>query len=118
MSALSFRYSIHHEDQRLVFMFFALWVVSLLLSALFYLYGPPFVPLWYSLTVTTEQLAPKAYIWVFPAISAVVTVLSLWQGRRSQLEHERYLARLSLLSGLVLMVLLLIAQLRILKIIL
>lgn len=116
--ASRFRYSIHHEDQRLVFLFFALWVISLLLSALFFLFGPSYLPLWYSLPLPAEQLAPKIYVWVFPGLSAVITLLSLWQGRRTDLDHERYLARLSLLSGLALMVCLLIAQIRIMKIIL
>ena len=118
MSSKRFHFSIHHQDQRLVFLFFAIWVISLLVSALLYLFGPPFIPLWYSLPLPAEQLAPKIFVWVFPGLSAVAMILSLWQGRRADLEHERYLARLSLLSGLVLLIFLLIAQLRITKIIL
>ncbi len=115
---MRWHYSIHQQDQKLVFLFFALWTTTLLLSALAYMFGPPLVPLWYSLPLEPEQLSPSEYIWVFPALSATVMILSLWQGRRSDLEHERYVARLSFISGLALMVFLLIAQLRILKIIL
>ena len=115
---MRWRYSIHHQDQKLVFLFFALWVATLLLSALVFMFGPPLIPLWYSLPLLREQLASSEYVWVFPAVSATITLVSLWQGRRSDLEHERYLARLSLISGLALMVILLIAQLRIIKIIL
>lgn len=115
---MRWRYSIHHQDQKLVFLFFALWTTTLLLSALVFLFGPPLVPLWYSLPLAREQLAASEYVWVFPGLSAVITLMSLWQGRKSDLEHERYLARLSLISGLALMVFLLLAQIRILKIIL
>lgn len=115
---MKWKFSIHQQDRRLVFIFFVLWVVSLLLSSLFYLYGPPFIPLWYSLAVETDQIAPKIFIWVFPVISALILIVSLWNGRCTTMEHERYIARLSLLSGLVLMALLLISQFRILKIVL
>lgn len=93
-------------------------MLILLLSSLFFLYGPPFVPLWYSQPVAAEQIAPKVFIWVFPVLASVVLVLSLFFGRKTELEHDRYLARLSLWSGLVLFLFLLIAQIRILKIIL
>lgn len=88
------------------------------MSSLFYLYGPPFFPVWYSRTVEAEQLAPKVFIWVFPSVATVILILSLFFGRKTDLEHERYLAKLSLWSGLILFLFLLVAQLRILKIIL
>lgn len=112
------RYSIHPDDHRIIFIFFTIWVVSLLLSALLFIFGPPLIPLWYSLTLPVEQLAPKIAAWTFPGLGAVITILSLWQARRTDFDHNRYLARLSLISGLVLLIFLLIAQLRIIKIIL
>jgi hypothetical protein len=115
---MRWRYSIHQEDQRIIFLFFVLWVTSLLISGLFFIFGPPFIPLWYTVPLAAEQLADRMFIWVFPALSFVILILSLWQGRRTNMEHERYLARLSLISGLILMVFLLVAELRILKIIL
>lgn len=118
MSTLKWRYSLHEEDRRLAFLFFVGWVLSLLMSALFYLYGPLYAPLWYSLTVKSDQIATREWMWVFPGISTLILFVSLWTGRRSNLEHERFLARFSLLAGLALMVLLLIAQLRIIKIVL
>jgi hypothetical protein len=116
--ATRFRFAIHSEDRKLVIIFFLLWVVVLLMSSLFFLYGPPFFPVWYSRTVEAEQLAPKVFIWVFPSVATVILVLSLLFGRKTDLEQERYLAKLSLWSGLILFAFLLIAQLRILKIIL
>lgn len=115
---MRWRFKLHQADHRLVFLFFLLWVFALVLSALFYLYGPPVIPLWYSLNILEQRLAPSYYIWVFPAMSTVILLISLFNGRRTNLEHERYLARLSLLTGLALQFLILIAQLRIIKIIL
>lgn len=111
-------YSIHTSDRKLVIVYFLIWVAVLLMSSLFFLFGPPFLPLWYSQTVEAEQLAPKLFIWVFPGVASVILILSLFFGRKTDLEHERYLARLSLWSGLVLLGFLVLAQLRILKIIL
>lgn len=115
---MRWHYSLHQHDRRITFMFFVLWVMTLLLSSLFYIYGPLYLPLWYSLTIASDQLAPRYYIWVFPLINTIILMFSLWYGRHTDLDHERYIARLSLLTGLVLMILLLIAQLRIIKIIL
>lgn len=115
---MKIKFKLHQDDRRLVFVFFAVWVLILTLTALMYIFGPPYLPLWYSLTVPQEQLASKAFVWIFPGLSTLIMLIGLWSGRRTDLEHERYLARLSLICGLVLMFLLLLAQLRILKIVL
>jgi hypothetical protein len=115
---MRWQYSIHSQNKKFLFIFFALLTVSLLLSAILYLFGPPLIPLWYSLPSPAEQLAPKVYFWVFPILSVLVAILAIWQGRKSNLEHSFYLSRLAFVSGLVLLALLLIAQVRIMKVIL
>ncbi len=89
-----------------------------LLAILLFIWGPPLLPLWYSLTVSEEQLVPKIWVISVPALALAITAATLWFGRHTALDHEKYVAALSLGSGLALLTMLLIAFLRIAKVVL
>jgi hypothetical protein len=71
-----------------------------------------------SLVEPAEQLAPKIFIFVIPATTSILYLLTLFFSRRSALEHEEYLATLSLWSGIILLSLFLLVALRIIKVVL
>lgn len=108
----------HEHHNRVLFSLITLWIILLLFASLLYLFGPPLLPLWYSLVVPEEQLAIREYVFIFPGVGASIVLLSLWFGRKSDLEHEEYLATLSLWGGCVLLFLLLVSLLRIIKVVL
>ncbi len=108
----------HPHHARLLWVLTALWGAVGVFSLSLWFFGPPFLPLWLSLVEPSEQLAPKIAIWVFPAITTPLYFLTLWFSRKNSLEHEEYLATLSLWSGIILLSLFLFAIIRIMKVIL
>lgn len=110
--------SFHKHHSQIIAVLFGQTAVIGIFSTLLYLFGPSYVPLWYSLVEPSEQLAPRLYVLTIPALAGAITLLTLWYGRRTQLGHEEYLATLSLWSGNILLFLLIIALLRIMKVIL
>jgi hypothetical protein len=82
--------------------------ITALVGALF-LWGPPMMPLWYSLIVAADELATKQWLWVPIAVTWGMSLLTLWFSRSTALEHEDYIAVLSLYSGVVSQLLLLLA---------
>lgn len=107
----------HEHHSRLVVILVVLWFVITGLAFLLYFFGPPFLPLWYTLVEPAEQLAPNLFILTIPLLALAILVVSMWYGRRSDLDHEDFLAANALWSGSALLVLLLIALIRIIKII-
>lgn len=110
--------SFHRHHSRIVVVLLGQTAVIGILSVLLYLFGPNYVPLWYSLVEPGEQLAPRLHVLAIPALAGVIMLLTLWYGRRTQLDHEEYLASISLWVGNILLFLLEIALLRIMKVIL
>lgn len=89
-----------------------------LCTAVLWFWGPPVLPLWYSLVTPAEQLAPHIMLLSLPALSGGLLLTTFWFGRKSSLEHEQYLATIGWWSGIALQAFLLLALLRIMKIIL
>ncbi len=110
--------SFHRHHTRIVAVLLGQAAVIGILSSLLYLFGPNYLPLWYSLVEPSEQLAPRISIFAIPAVAGAITLLTLWYGRRTQLDHEEYLASISLWGGNILLFLLEIALLRIMKVVL
>ncbi len=110
--------SFHDHHQKLVIVLLVQLGVVALFSGLLYLFGPEYIPLWYSLVESSEQLAPRIAIGVMPGLALGIVILALWYGRRTKLEHEEYLASISLWSGNILLAFLLLALLRIMKVVL
>jgi len=108
----------HEHHNKLVFGLLFQFLVLAILSGLLYFFGPQYIPMWYSLVEPTEQLAQREFIAVIPGLAAAITLISLWYGRRTKLEHEEYLAGIALWSGNILLGFLGIALLRIMKVIL
>lgn len=108
----------HQQNIRLVLFILglsgAIWLGGLVVA----FFGPPFVPLWYSLTVSEEQLAPRLWTLAIPGLSGAIALVSLWFGRHTALEHESYVATISLWSGAGLLSFLLLAFLRIIWVVL
>lgn len=108
----------HPHHIRLILISGALCGIIGFFSAALWVWGPPQLPLWYSLVTPAEQLAPKHFLAALPGLSAVTLLITLWFGRKTQLEHEQYLALLSLWTGIFLQAFLLIGLVRIMKIVL
>lgn len=111
-------YPFHKHHTRLLWTLTGLWIAGGLISALLWFFGPPYLPLWMSLVEPGEQLAPKMFVAVIPASTTLLYFLTLFFSRRSALDHEEYLATLSLWSGIILLTLFLLAVLRIAKVVL
>lgn len=111
-------YPFHKHHTKLLWTLIALWVATLVTTALLWFFGPPYLPLWMSLVEPAEQLAPKIFIFVVPITTSILTLLTLFFSRKSALDHEEYLATLSLWSGIILLILFLLAVLRIMKVVL
>lgn len=106
----------HPDHQRLVWITLIVFGVITALSLLLFFFGPPFLPLWYSLAVVEEQLASREWVFSLPLLAFFILLVSLWFGRHTALDHERYVAAISLWSGISLLALLLLALLRIIKV--
>lgn len=110
------RYDFKHN--RLMGISTALWFSVCALSGLLYWIGPTTLPLWYSLTQFTDQLAPSWAVVSFAALSTWILVIGFLYGRVTDLEHENYLAHLNWWAVCFLQGMLLLALLRIMKVIL
>ena len=108
----------HSYHSRLITALLSILALIFLFSSVLAFFGPPVLPLWYSITLSEEQLAPRIFAFSIPVLASGITVFSLWFGRKTHLEHEHYLATISLWSGACLLTLLLIAVLRIVKVVL
>lgn len=106
----------HHA--RWFALLWGMWVLLTALSAGLYFFGPPLVPLWYSLVVPSEQLAPSLWLASFPALSGSIALIATWHSRRTALEHSEFLARVSIWGGIMILGFLLVALIRIMKVIL
>lgn len=111
-------YPFHKHHTRLLWSLTGLWLATGIFSLLLWVFGPPYLPLWMSLVEPAEQLAPKIFIFVVPVTTSILYFLTLFFSRRSALDHEEYLATLSLWSGIILLSLFLLAILRITKVLL
>lgn len=111
-------YPFHKHHSRLLWILTGLWVVTGLSATLLWIFGPPYIPLWLSLVEPAEQLAPKIFIFIIPIITSFLFFLTLFFSRKSALDHEEYLATLSLWSGIILHALFLLSILRIMKVLL
>lgn len=111
-------YPFHKHHSQLLWTLTGLWIATGVSSLLLWIFGPPYIPLWLSLVEPAEQLAPKVLIFIIPIISSILFFLTLLFSRKSALDHEEYLATLSLWSGIILLTLFLVAVLRIMKVLL
>lgn len=79
-------------SDKLLFFIFLFCMLSLLMQSLLILTSfsklPPEIPLFYSKTWGGEMLAPKIYIWILPAITAVVYLLNTAIARFLLLKDE------------------------------
>lgn len=108
----------HSGHNQLVVITLSLSIVISLISIALFFFGPPQIPLWYTLTLPQEQLASREWSLAVAGLAWLIALSSLWFGRQTKLEHERYVAGLSLWSGISLLGLLFVALARILKVIL
>ncbi len=108
----------HSQNQLQVWLALGLTALLIAIGGMIAFFGPPTLPLWYSLTVSEEQLAPRWWILVIPGLAVLITAISLWFGRHTDLEHESYVAAISIWSGLILLSLLSLATFRILWVVL
>lgn len=110
------RYDVIHQG----FVWWALgvWAAITGVTALLFVFGPNTVPLWYSLVQPQEQLVPNWALVSLPIVSSLLLVSGLWFGRRTDLEHEQYLASMQWWSVCFLQSFLLLALLRIVKVVL
>lgn len=108
----------HPQHTSLVLAILALLAILTVMGVIIALFGPPFLPLWYSLTVSEEQLAPRLWVLSIPGLALAIAAGSLWFGRHTQLEHEAYVASISLWSGGALLFFLGLAFLRIIWVVL
>lgn len=106
-------FSFHPADTRLVTSVVFLWLGVSTLSGLLAVFGPPLLPLWYSLPIAADQLAPREYALSLAGVSTAILLFALLCGRKTTLEHESYLAHLGLWTGVLLLGILGIATLRI-----
>lgn len=95
-----------------------MWIATIALCGLLYWIGPTTVPLWYSRTQITDQLAPSWAIFSIAGLSTLLTFIGFLFGRSTDLEHEKYLASLNWWAIIFLQGLLLLALLRIMKVVL
>lgn len=109
-------YDSTHSRLFLVSVFF--WIAIIVVSCLIYFYGPLNVPLWYSLVQSEEQLAPNWALSSVVGLSTFFLLTGLWWGRKTDLEHEQYLATMTWWSVMFLQGLLFLSLLRIAKVIL
>lgn len=103
---------------RLLMITLGIWMVTAVVSGLLFWFGPPHLPLWSSLTQPDEQLAPSWGIVSIPLLSTFFLIVGLWYGRKTDLDHENYLAGLNWWAICLLQGLLLLALLRIAKVVL
>jgi hypothetical protein len=94
------------------------WAVICVLSAVLFWIGPTTLPLWYSLTQFSEQLAPSWAIASVAGLSTFFVIIGFIFGRTTDLDHEAYLANINWWSVVMLQGLLLMALLRIIKVVL
>lgn len=95
-----------------------LWAVICVLCALLFWIGPTTLPLWYSLTQFSEQLAPSWAIVSLAGLSTFIVMVGFAFGRTTDLDHEAYLANINWWSVVMLQGLLLLALVRIIKVVL
>lgn len=93
-----------------------LWLTIASLAAGMILFGPPLVPLWYSLVVPAEQVSESLWLLVIPATATLIALITTWQSRKTKLEHNEFLARISIWSGILIQTGLLVALARIAKV--
>lgn len=105
------------SHSRLFLVSMAFWIGIILLSILLFLYGPTTIPLWYSLVQPEEQLAPNWALGTIVGLSTFFLFTGLWWGRKTDLEHEQYLATMTWWSVMFLQGLLLLSLIRIVKVI-
>lgn len=110
--------SFYSHHTRWFLLLWGLWGTLTTLSAGLYSFGPPLVPLWYSLVVPAEQLAPSIWLGTLPALGLGIAIITTWHSRRTSLEHSEFLSRVSLWSGIILLGFLLVALARVMKVIL
>jgi hypothetical protein len=111
-------YPFHKHHTQLLWTLTGLWIATGITSLLLWIFGPPYIPLWMSVVEPAEQLAPKVAIFIIPIVASFLFFLTLFFARKSALEHEEYLATLSLWSGIILHGLFLLSVLRIMKVLL
>lgn len=95
-----------------------LWIAVGVCSALLFWLGPANIPVWYSLVQPEEQLAPSWAVASLPILSTVFLFFGFLFGRKTDLEHELYLASVNWWSQVLLQSLLLLSVIRILKVVL
>jgi len=99
------------------FRFSYLITLGLILSVLIYYFRiQPIVPLYYSLAQPAQQLAPKEWLGLFPAISLLITVLHLGIVQKNK-EYDHLLIQLFSWTTVVIQVLLALALFRIIMIV-
>lgn len=104
--------ALHREHHTLASLILGLTGATTLLSGAIFFLGPPLLPLWYSLVEPADQLAPRFWVVTAPATAWAMAFVFWVLGRKTELDHERYLALLALWSGVILQALLFFALIR------
>lgn len=110
------RFHAHHAP--LIIVVTVLWGVVLGMCGIFLALQIPQLPLWYSLVEPAEQLAELPWLAAPALLATGILFTSLLYARRTDIEHEEYLAKLSLWGGVVLLSFLVLSLLRLTKILL
>ena len=109
---MKFSLALHREHHTLASIILGFTGATTLLAGAIFFLGPPLLPLWYSLVEPAEQLAPRLWVIAAPAVAWAMALVFWILGRKTELDHERYLALLALWSGIILQALLLFALIR------
>jgi hypothetical protein len=78
-----------------------MWLMQMMILAVFYGQLPPEVPLYYSLPTGIEQLAAKAFLWMLPGITLLFLLTSLVIMRMGMTTLKIFHQTLIWLTGLV-----------------
>lgn len=62
-------------NQRLVYFSLSLAMFSLLISIIYFFIAQPELPIFYTLANKSDQLVPKYFIFIFPLISLLITII-------------------------------------------
>lgn len=87
------RFRIPHFVRTPFLLSFLIGLVLSLVSLIFYFRLQPVVPLFYSLALQTQQLAPKEWLFLFPSLSLGITIVHLFLLNIFR-EHSRLMLRL------------------------
>lgn len=107
-----FNLHLTHDIKQYTLVSLAITLICSVISSVFFVFAQPLLPVFYSLALPEQQLVPKLWIFIIPAISLCVTLIHVLI-LRTLSNYDRTIQRLFVWITAVLQVLLLLSVLRI-----